>query len=111
MVTGLINNKVNLFIVGAPKAGTTSLYHYLSTHQDIFMATPKEINYFSKNDINKQELYYNSFTVDSIEEYENLLKIKIMQKLLGKPVCRIYFMRKLQIKYLGTILTQRSSYC
>jgi len=25
----------NFFIVGAPKAGTTSLYHYLDQHPDI----------------------------------------------------------------------------
>ena len=28
--------KPNLFIVGAPKCGTTFLYHYLKKHPDIF---------------------------------------------------------------------------
>jgi hypothetical protein len=32
----------NFFIVGAPKSGTTSLYHYLSQHPDVCMATRKE---------------------------------------------------------------------
>lgn len=38
----------NFFIVGAPKAGTTSLYHYLAQHPDVFMSPIKEPNYFSE---------------------------------------------------------------
>jgi len=37
----------NFFIVGAPKAGTTSLYHYLNQHPDIYMSPMKEPCYFS----------------------------------------------------------------
>ena len=37
----------NFFIVGAPKAGTTSLYHYLDQHPDIYMSPVKEPNYFA----------------------------------------------------------------
>jgi len=37
----------NLFIVGAPKAGTTSLHTYLARHPDAFMCEPKEPHYFS----------------------------------------------------------------
>ena len=37
----------NLFIVGAPKAGTTSLYYYLKQHEDINMSEIKEPNFFS----------------------------------------------------------------
>jgi hypothetical protein len=37
----------NFFIVGAPKAGTTSLYHYLDQHREIFMSPIKEPNYFA----------------------------------------------------------------
>jgi hypothetical protein len=37
----------NFFIVGAPKAGTTSLYHYLDQHPDIYMSPMKEPCYFS----------------------------------------------------------------
>jgi hypothetical protein len=38
----------NFFIVGAAKAGTTSLYHYLSRHQQVFMSAVKEPHYFSQ---------------------------------------------------------------
>ena len=37
----------NFFIVGAPKAGTTSLYQYLRQHPDIFMSPIKEPCFFS----------------------------------------------------------------
>jgi len=37
----------NLFIVGAPKAATTSIHSYISQHPDIFMTELKEPNYFS----------------------------------------------------------------
>lgn len=38
----------NFFIVGAPKAGTTSLYHYLDQHPDVYMSPVKEPNYFAE---------------------------------------------------------------
>nr|WP_301289140.1 sulfotransferase [Natronocella acetinitrilica] len=36
----------NLFIVGAPKCGTTAMAEYLGAHPDIFMSRPKEPLYF-----------------------------------------------------------------
>jgi hypothetical protein len=37
----------NLFIVGAPKSGTTSLYEYLKGHPQVFMPEVKEPCYFA----------------------------------------------------------------
>ncbi len=37
----------NLFIAGAPKCGTTSLYSYLDGHPAVFMSPIKEPNFFS----------------------------------------------------------------
>ncbi|MEO1064393.1 MAG: sulfotransferase domain-containing protein [Actinomycetota bacterium] len=34
-------------VIGAMKAGTTSLWHYLSEHPEVFMSTPKEPGYFN----------------------------------------------------------------
>lgn len=36
----------NLFIIGAPKCGTTSLYEYLYGHPEIYMSPVKEPFYF-----------------------------------------------------------------
>ncbi|HNQ12126.1 MAG TPA: sulfotransferase [Bacteroidia bacterium] len=44
-------NKVNLFIVGAAKAGTTSIAHYLEQHPDVFISAIKEPHFFSKDDL------------------------------------------------------------
>lgn len=37
----------NLFVVGVPRGGTTSLWYYLGQHPDIFMSDVKEPYYFS----------------------------------------------------------------
>lgn len=37
----------NFFIVGAPKAGTTSLYHYLDQHPQVYMSAIKEPHFFA----------------------------------------------------------------
>ena len=39
--------KPNLFVVGAPKCGTTSMHNYLGQHPEIFMCSLKETHYFS----------------------------------------------------------------
>lgn len=36
-------------IAGAAKAGTTSLYHYMREHPDIYMPALKELHYFTRN--------------------------------------------------------------
>lgn len=41
--------KPNLFIVGAPKCGTTALYEYLSQHPNIFMSPVKEPHFFARD--------------------------------------------------------------
>ncbi len=37
----------NFLVIGARKAGTTSLYHYLDQHPDVFMSPVKEPNFFA----------------------------------------------------------------
>jgi hypothetical protein len=37
----------NLFIIGAPRSGTTSLHRYLQEHPDIYMSRTKEPGYFA----------------------------------------------------------------
>jgi hypothetical protein len=41
------SRKPNLFLVGAPRCGTTALYTYLKAHPDVFMSPIKELHYFS----------------------------------------------------------------
>ncbi len=49
-----INNNSNIpdfFIAGAPRAGTTTLYHLLHQHPEIFMSPVKEPHFFAMDDI------------------------------------------------------------
>ena len=40
-------NVPNFLIVGAGKSGTTSIYHYISQHPEVFMSDPKEPRFLS----------------------------------------------------------------
>ena len=61
--------KPDFFIVGAPKCGTTSIYHYLRQHPQIFMPDYKEPHFFGK-DLKKLS---NEF-IDNEDEYLKLFK-------------------------------------
>ena len=47
------NKHPNFFLIGTVKGGTTSLFKYLSQHPDIYLSPIKEVNYFSKDDIDE----------------------------------------------------------
>ena len=64
--------KVDFFIVGAPKAGTTSLYHYLHEHPQVEMSSQKEPDYFSDKAIHEQGIYYTKKRVNTLYKYESL---------------------------------------
>ena len=74
----------NFIIVGAPKAGTTSLYHYLSEHPEVFMSEPKEVNFFSRKEIEAQGLYYADFKAKDMESYEQLFDGVKHEKAVGE---------------------------
>ena len=65
------NKWPNFFIVGAPKAGTTSLYEYLKKTPGIFMSPVKEPNYFSQGIAPHH--FFNK-TIRDKEKYLNLFK-------------------------------------
>jgi sulfotransferase family protein len=41
----------NLVVAGAPKCGTTSLYHYLKQHPEVYLPTRKELHYFTRREL------------------------------------------------------------
>ncbi|MGM0582488.1 MAG: sulfotransferase domain-containing protein [Bacteroidota bacterium] len=60
-------HKPDFLIIGAMKAGTSSLHYYLSQHPDIRMSTPKEIHFFDEK----------NFSIEKIDKYcENFVKRK-----------------------------------
>jgi hypothetical protein len=54
----------NLFIVGAPKSGTTSLYEWLKEHPQVFMSPFKEPCYFARDLAWEESGYYLRYGVD-----------------------------------------------
>ncbi len=58
--------KPNLFIVGEPKFGSTSMYYYLDQHPEMFMFKPKEPRYFCKDMIGESKGRWdvNSYLLD-----------------------------------------------
>jgi len=70
-------NKPNLFIVGAPKCGTTFLYHYLKQHPDIFFPNLKEPHFFG-SDLSRRHGAYDL----KLDQYEELFNIK--KKVMGE---------------------------
>ena len=57
----------NFLVIGVAKGGTTSLYHYLRQHPDIYMSPMKEPNYYTEED-----QLFGKRSVRSRSEYEQL---------------------------------------
>ena len=58
--------KVNLFIVGAAKCGTTSLFQYLSQVPEVFTTKPKEPRYFATDIPERHRI------IKTIDDYHSL---------------------------------------
>tara|TARA_E500000331_G_scaffold345752_1_gene383708 strand:- start:6737 stop:7570 length:834 start_codon:yes stop_codon:yes gene_type:complete len=67
--------KPNLFLVGAPKAGTSTVWAVLKEHKDIFFAQnpEKEVNYFSNTEL-KNNSYYKDYEIKSEKQYLNIFR-------------------------------------
>ncbi len=48
-------NFLSFSVVGAPKAGTSSLYYYLKEHPEVFLTEQKELHFFSRNELKKNQ--------------------------------------------------------
>lgn len=71
----------NFFIVGTPKSGTTSLFHYLQEHPEVFLPELKEPHFFSCPEV--KNTYYKTKIVDSKEEYLDLYQETESYKAVG----------------------------
>lgn len=69
--------KVDFFIIGFPKSGTTAMSYYLRKHPDVFITTPKEPGFFSKDFPGLQ-------FVTKISEYEALHQFAPKNSLIGE---------------------------
>lgn len=72
--------RVDFFIIGAAKAGTTSLYNYLQEHPDIYFSPVKEPNYFATDiNINQFSEIYRKNTFLDLERYFKQKPLQFLQ--------------------------------
>lgn len=82
----VVSLRVNLVIIGAQKSGTSSLYHWLDRHPDIFMSKPiKEPGYFCDFDFIRG-YFRNLSWVSNFRSRTDILKNYILQGYQGEPV-------------------------
>ncbi|MEO1670285.1 MAG: sulfotransferase [Cyanobacteria bacterium J06631_2] len=79
----------NFLILGVAKSGTTSLYHYLCQHPEIFMSRVKEPNFFACEGENLDYqgpgyFYVRDWTVTDWQDYQNLFAAADTEKALGE---------------------------
>ncbi|HEX5431187.1 MAG TPA: sulfotransferase, partial [Bryobacteraceae bacterium] len=75
------------FLIGAPKAGTTSLYHYLDQHPQIYMSPIKEPSYFASE--LRPENFHPRIKLQMRREMEDVrryLRGAMTEKRFGGPV-------------------------
>lgn len=95
----------NFLIVGAAKSGTTSLYHYLKQHPDVFMSSIKEPKFitsqflsFPSNGIGDAEIQKD--TVRFYKDYCQLFKSYEGKKAVGEASAdNLYYYEK-SIQYI-----------
>ena len=63
------NKKVNLFIIGVNKAGSSWLYYLLNNHPQVFMSEVKEQYYFNEQYPENMEKYHANFPFDRDYKY------------------------------------------
>ncbi|MBS1811267.1 MAG: glycosyltransferase [Acidobacteria bacterium] len=71
-------SKPNLFVVGAPKCGTTSMSDYLAQHPDVFMSPMKEPHFFGR------DLQYDAGYIRDEHEYLALFRGARGQRIIGE---------------------------
>lgn len=71
-----MKGKIDFFLVGYPKSGTTAIYYYLSKHPGVFLPKLKEPHYFTED-------FPGARIVNTQIEYENLYKDSLPNQLKG----------------------------
>jgi len=67
IITSFIRKKPDFIIIGAQKAGTTSLFAYLEQHEDLKLAREKEVHYFDLNFWKPNFIYRSYFPLNSFK--------------------------------------------
>lgn len=78
----------NFLVVGAPKAGTSSLYYYLKEHPEVYLPKQKELHFFTYNQLKENtkgpgDKLALSSVIKLKDDYESLYKNSKNETSLG----------------------------
>lgn len=95
----------NFLIVGAAKSGTTSLYHYLSQHPEVYMSPIKEPRFITAQFVKYPlRLKKEKRVIEDFEEYKKLFKHVKNEKAIGEAsVDNLYYYEE-SIKFIKKYL-------
>lgn len=79
----------DFIVIGAGKAGTTSLYDYLNQHPQIYLCPKKETFFFTDEKYRSSHLKYGA--VQTRDEYEALFLASLEEKIVGEISTTYYF--------------------
>jgi hypothetical protein len=77
----------NFLVIGANKGGTTSLYHYLKSHPQVFLSAVKEPSYFALAGLppgSRPDGVLTQTMVDTRDDYEALFEAVDGEKAVGE---------------------------
>jgi hypothetical protein len=87
-----VGRRPDLFIIGAAKCGTTSLYEYLKGHPEVFMSPAKEPRYFAPDLASASTGHDLRYGTDE-ERYLGLFAEARQEKRLGEASVRYIYSR------------------
>jgi len=79
--------KPNFFIVGAPRSGTTALFHFLEQHPEVYMSAVKEPYYFCTDFHEESDHFFNReirFPIRTEKAYLKLFQDAVHEKVVGE---------------------------
>lgn len=83
----LPGHKPDFIIVGAQKAGTSSLYYYLSQHPKLLASQNKEMAYFNRDDnFEKGRNWYQKAFIDTQRIFGDYLRFEATPDYLYRPI-------------------------
>ena len=94
-----MRNIPNFLIISGGRSGTTSLYHYLSEHPDIYMSPNKEPYFLTdldfNNCVNTPSFFIENLWVKNLKSYMQLFNNVTTEKMIGEAsVSYLYYYKE-----------------
>jgi hypothetical protein len=90
-------DKVNLFIVGEPKCGTTALHDLLGQHPDVYMSSYKEPRFFATDLMRESDAFHGSqrqYPIRTPGQYTKLFAGRDRERVIGESSTNYLFSRE-----------------